>query len=334
MTTNSYYTARATEVFSGRNRIINGACTVQQRAALANISANAYGPVDRFQALNTGSGGTVSQNASSMTINGATQASVVTFVGSTIPTTFTGTSYYGGIFQSIEGYNCADLVGQPVTVSFWFQATVTGSYSFSLSDYTNTHTYVTTFNVTTANTSQYVVINVPTLPTSLTVPNSNAGGLNVAIGVLATGSRGTATLNTWQAGGYLAASTATNWATAPGNDIAVSLLQLEVGNVATPFERRDYGDVLRQCQRYYETGGANYLGYASTGAGQYVGGTNKFAVNKRSGPTIALTRSTTTNVQSTTTTNGIGQDSFFSVTYSAAAGAYQVTDSWTASAEL
>jgi len=30
-------------------------------------------------------------------------------------------------------------------------------------------------------------------------------------------------------------------------------VQLEVGSVATPFERRDYGRELVMCQRYYET---------------------------------------------------------------------------------
>ena len=62
------------------------------------------------------------------------------------------------------------------------------------------------------------------------------------------------TLNTWAAYSSSArtpASTSTWWTT---NDATFFLtgIQLEVGNSATEFEHRSYGDELLRCQRYYQ----------------------------------------------------------------------------------
>jgi hypothetical protein len=42
-----------------------------------------------------------------------------------------------------------------------------------------------------------------------------------------------------------------NW-TLPDIAVTARLIQLEIGDTATPFEHRSYGDELQRCQRYYE----------------------------------------------------------------------------------
>ena len=43
-----------------------------------------------------------------------------------------------------------------------------------------------------------------------------------------------------------------NLADTIGNDWQITGVQLEVGDTATPFEHRSYGDELARCQRYYQ----------------------------------------------------------------------------------
>ena len=60
----------------------------------------------------------------------------------------------------------------------------------------------------------------------------------------------------------------------------VSLVQLEAGSVATPFENRPIGTELALCQRYYELFNSNNPG---------ITGTSRYAVVKRATPTVTRT---------------------------------------------
>jgi hypothetical protein len=235
---------------SGRNRIINGNCNIAQRGSLVCTSGvSGYGGPDRFFAINTASaGGSFTQSVSTMSVNGRAQPCVVQTVNTSI-SSMTGVNYWEGIQQIIEGVNAFDLLGKPVVVSFWFQTTVTGTYSFALVDGASTNSYVSTFSAT-ANTPTKVVIPIATLSTSLSITNTNGPGLIVIIGALNTGTFSTASLNSWQSGNHFTSTTLTNWGIA-GNTIAVTELQLEAGSVATPFEERSYGQEIALCYRYY-----------------------------------------------------------------------------------
>ena len=88
-----------------------------------------------------------------------------------------------------------------------------------------------------------------------------------------------------------------------GRTYYVAMVQLELGEQATPFEHRSYGDELARCQRYYEkigtgnirVGPANYTLSGATFRG-YVA----FNTTKRSTPTIGYS-SVTSSVESSTT---------------------------------
>ena len=82
-----------------------------------------------------------------------------------------------------------------------------------------------------------------------------------------------------------------------GGSMNVSLVQLEVGDTATPFEHRSYGQELALCQRYYELGN----GYAG---GRYSDnltiGSAYFSTAKRAIPSVSLSGSNSPTVVSAT----------------------------------
>ena len=80
--------------------------------------------------------------------------------------------------------------------------------------------------------------------------------------------------------------------TLPNIPITATEIQLELGEVATPFERRPYGLELALCQRYFEfISAGNLAGVAnSTNEARMAG---IFRVFKRATPTIAIATGTT-----------------------------------------
>jgi hypothetical protein len=242
---------------AGRNRIINGDCRVQQYNAstYANSGVKQYGPFDRWFSNNGGGGGgVIAQGVGIIIYGGVTYPAADYWVG-TVPT-FSPASSLGWVpfNQNIEGSNCFDLLGKPVTASFLFSGNVNGTYSVSLQDATNTQYCVETFNYTNAPNAQRVAVTFPALPTNLVVPNSTAGGLTFRIAQYSQYPVNVASVvGAWASGAAWCASTSTNWTTAVNNAIQITNVQLEAGTVATPFERLEYGESLRRCQRYYYT---------------------------------------------------------------------------------
>lgn len=232
-----------------RNRIINGACTVQQRSSVV-MGVGQYGGPDRFFAQNIATGGTSTQLASTLTYNGVVRPTVRQRTD-TSSTSFTTTNLINGITQFIEGYNCYDLLSKFITVSFIFNTNVSGTYSFSINDSSSTNSYVSTFSATANTPAKKTISLAAIIPSGAVIPNSNTLGLVVSIGALNQATYQTATLNTWLSGKFISASGATNWAATAGNFIELTELQLEIGSVATPFERRPYGMELALCQRYF-----------------------------------------------------------------------------------
>lgn len=249
MTTNAPLTAQAIHTASGRNRIINGSCAVQQYGSISvGATGGIYGGVDRYAAVNSGStGGTFTQSASTLTFNSVTKPCILQTV--TAPGTFTSTNFYAGILQRIEGYNVFDLIGQPMTLSFIFSASQAGTYAVAVRDGTTSNSYVTTITAA-SNTPTKYIINIPA-NSSLSIPTSTSIGMYVNIGALNSGTFQTSTLNAWQAGNFYSASGTVSWGATNGATIALTELQLEAGTVATNFERESYQVTLAKCQRYF-----------------------------------------------------------------------------------
>lgn len=244
--------ARAALGITGKNRIINGDVRVAQRGfnGVYTTGISGYGGPDRFLANNSSTGGQFTQSLGTLVDNGVTKNCVLQTVNTTVPDLSTN-KIWSGITQIIEGVNCYDLLGSPITVSFLFRASVTGTYSVAIRDSTLSYSYVSTFSAT-ANVVTKVVVTTPAIPLAASIPNTNGGGMSVWIGAINSATYSTSTLNAWQSGNFICGSASTLWGLTSGATIAVTELQLEAGTSATTFERKSYGEQLLNCKRYLQ----------------------------------------------------------------------------------
>jgi hypothetical protein len=291
-TINSYTPTESN--MAGRNRIINGDMRIDQRnagALVAGAAGNIYG-VDRFPVGVFGAGtGRISTQQSSTTPTG--------FVKSLVNTVTTADaappSAYGYcVFQRIEGNNTADLMwgtsnAQPITISFWVRSSLTGNYVISTVNNGVTWGYSTTYTINTANTWEYKTITIDGATSGTWETDSNVGiGLIFGLGG---GADRQATLNSWYAPtGTNTPTDATgcvDWIATSGATFYLTGVQLEVGSVATPFERRFYGQELQLAQRYYQkTGG--YFAATQVTSELYATGSCGVKVDMRANPTATL----------------------------------------------
>ena len=261
-----------TPVVGMKNKIINGACVIDQRNAGASVSTVAGDTfiVDRFNTYTTqASKLTGQQNAGSVTPpNGFRN-----YLGLTTTSAYSvGSSDIFTLFQNIEGYNVADLGwgtanAKTVTLSFWVRSSLTGTFGGSLLNGAQNRAYPFSYTISSASTWEQKSITVAgdTTGTWLT---TNGRGLIVGFG-LGNGSTFSGTAGAWTAGQIYSPTGATSVVGTNGATFYITGVQLEVGSTATSFDYRPYGTELALCQRYLPwfntgNGGGGTQAYNST----------------------------------------------------------------------
>lgn len=110
-------------------------------------------------------------------------------------------------------------------------------------------------------------------------------------------------------------------------------VQLELGETATPFEHRSYGEELALCERYYETG-LMFVQSSTHANGSTLGTSSIFATQKRTTPTVGLTATSSFGLTSGPSTQGITEKTVgMNAVFNAAGGAFTFVN-FTADAEL
>jgi len=255
LATNGSATANLSSINSGqlagmRNKIINGAMEISQRGTSFAAVAHSTYTIDRFQWQHSG--------AMVVTITQSTDVPNDTFQSSykvdvTTADASIAAGEYALIAQYIEGYNVRDLIGQTFTLSFWVKSPKTGTHCVSFRNSIYNRSYVLEYTVSVANTWEYKTLTVTGgLITAGTWNWTNGVGLTV-IFTLTTGSTFQTTAGAWQTGNFIGTSNQVNCMDSTANDFFLTGVQLEIGSVATPFERRPIGTELALCQRYYQT---------------------------------------------------------------------------------
>jgi hypothetical protein len=346
-----------------RNRIINGDMRIDQRNAGAAVTitndSNIY-TVDRWQVVES-SGCVLSAqqvtDAPSGFVN-SHKLTVTTAAGSI------GASETGFFQQRIEGTNVSDLAwgtasAKTITVSFWVKSSITGSFSGSIKNGSVNRSYPFSYTISSANTWEQKSVAIPG-DTSGTWATDTGIGFSLTFDI-GSGSSRRGTASTWASANFDGVTGAASIVTTLNATWQVTGVQLEVGSVATPFERRPYGTELALCQRYFEKsynietvpntvtavgrfGGGGVQG--ATTANEINAGTPRFAVQKRATPTITLfdgngnsgkVNRVQFGVQDNFNSDGIAGDigqTTFTVLSLSGATASGLTFHWTASSEL
>ena len=251
---------------SNRNLIINGGMQVAQRGTSFTTPSNIY-TLDRwFSTDNTGAAVTVTQdsdapdgftNSAKITVNAADTSLAVNSVCL--------------LRQNIEGVNFSQCgfgssQAKDITISFWVKSSITGQYSVALNNSAYDRSYVTGYTITSANTWEYKSVQISgdtsgTWLTSFSIGAAVHFPVAVEAGKITSG-------NAWTSGFNYGVTGQVNFVGTNNATFQITGVQLEVGDTATPFEHRSYGDELARCQRYFwslNSGGSSYK-YLAQGA--------------------------------------------------------------------
>lgn len=301
---------------SSRRININGAMQVAQRGTVTN-AGNEYAGPDRYKFRKNDGAYTISQDSDVPSGQGFTSSwkADVTAVPSG------GSNSYLFLNHRIEGQDLQHLKkgtssSESLTLSFWIKSSVTGTYIVEIYDNDNDRQISKSYTVSSADTWEYKTLTYAG-DTSGTIDNDNTASLEVNFWFYSGSNFNSGTLNTsW------AASTdanrvvgQVNAANNTANNIYLTGVQLEVGEVATPFEHRSYADELLKCYRYYELWPGTNSFYQSPAAGynNLYRARLDFKVPKRATPSV--TTYGTGNYPSNSgyvDTDGVGNDA---VTY-------------------
>ena len=243
---------------SNRNIIINGAMQVAQRATSATGKGAdpGYFTLDRMYYFENGTTDVrFTQSQSTDVPTGGGFGKSLKFDCTTADASLAVDNQLT-LKHRIEGQNIQQLKwgtssAEDVTLSFWINATKTGTYIVEFSR--ESRKISQAYTVSSSNTWEKKTLTFVGDTGGSVVTNDSANRLeiNFYMGVGTNYSSGT--LETTWTGGTNAnrAVGQVNAFDNTSNNILFTGLQLEVGTVATPFEHRSYGQELALCQRYY-----------------------------------------------------------------------------------
>jgi hypothetical protein len=258
-----------------RNLIINGAMQVAQRGT--SSTTNGY-TIDRF--VMYGSGPTTTKSQQTLTSGSPYDEGFRYFVRQNNDSASSATNAYVYTAQFIESQTIAGSgwnyksSSSHVTLSFWVRSSLAGTYYAGLTTYDSPEYIRHKAFTLVANT--WTKVTFTTAGNSNLVFNNDSGrGLFVEVipyyGTDYTGGEEVNTNDWYSRGGNLDAyypNFAQNWANTASATFDVTGVQLELGENASDFEHRSFGEELALCQRYCQvrsSEGVNYGVFASGG---------------------------------------------------------------------
>ena len=280
---------------ANRNMIINGNMEVAQRSTSVAVTASDYHTCDRW-GISLSSAGRFTMSQESITdLEGFGKALKL---DCTTADTSIASDELLLLYQRFEGQFLQKMqkgfsTAKPVTLSFYVKGNANATYVAELLDADNSNRHINkSFSVTTSWSR-----------VSLTFPGDTTGKLDAD-------NANSLRLHIWLHGGsnYTSGTLQTSWGSIVAANRAAGIssffdstdreffitgVQMELGEVAQPFEHETFGDNLAKCQRYYFNITGDNVDYA--GLMGYANGTSdvrfsvKFPVPMRANPTFAGT---------------------------------------------
>lgn len=163
------------------------------------------------------------------------------------------------IEQRIEAQNLQHLMygtanAKTTTLSMWVKSSVAGKYGVNIRAHDASDNYNASFTINTADTWEHKTMTIDgnTLSGGQ-ITNDNGIGLWFRLMLICGSDHRTSTVDQWVAdNSHNAPSDAqTTWGTSTSHEFYLTGVQWEVGEQASAFEHRSFGEELSLCQRYF-----------------------------------------------------------------------------------
>ena len=238
------------------NIIINGDMSVAQRGT-SSTSTNLQ-TVDRWGVSFGGVAATQSQQA--LTSGSPYEAGFNNFIRAANTSTSSSTTSYIQFYQRIEAQYIANSgwnfksSSSFITLSFWARSSLQGTYYVNVVTNDGTAYYRSKAFALSADTWTKVTFTIEG-NSNLTINDDNGIGFTVNIvphyGTGYTGSNAnTTSWYTLVSNDYMP-DFAQSWSESSSATFDVTGVQLEVGQVATPYKHENFADNLKRCKRYF-----------------------------------------------------------------------------------
>lgn len=247
------------------NLLVNGGMTISQRVGTTETTPTAGGlTLDRWRLSISAASKIAYQQVTSVVPAGASHSLKLSVVS----------GYSAGsleafvIQQNIEGINVAHLGwgasgAQPMAISFMVRASATGTYNLSAANSAGTRSYVTEFDIDSANTWTKIELVIPGDTTGTWLTAEGVIGISVRIDLGShSGFEGAA--NTWAGANYTRTSGAISWVATTSRTLYFTDFKAEVAS-PTAFERESATIAFARCLRYYQAAIASWDGQTATG---------------------------------------------------------------------
>jgi hypothetical protein len=263
----SGYQTKALNQFPYRNLLINGDMQIAQRAtSVASITTSSYNTADRWTVYAT-TLGTWTQSVENDAPTGSGFRKSLKMLCTTADAS-PATNDSLEITQILEGQNLQQVkkgtaAAEQLTLSFWIKSNVTGTYTVWIYDGDNARAIAAQYTVSASGTWEYKTVTFAA-DTTGAFDNDNNASLYLRFGLgFGSGWTSGTLASSWQS--YTQANVGVgqvNVGAATNNYWQITGVQLEVGDVATPFEFKPVEDELLECQRYY----TNFYPYGAVGS--------------------------------------------------------------------
>ena len=302
-----------------RNAIINGNFDIWRRGT--SRTSNGYGSADRWSCAHSGTTKTASRQE--FTLGQTSVPGEPAYFMRHVVTSVAGSGNYCQIRQMIE--DVRTFAGQTATLSFWAKADASKNIAIE---------FIQSFGTGGSPSARITGIGAQkiALTTSWAKYNITVDIPSITGKTLGSDGNHCLCLYFWFDAGSDYASRTANLGQQSGT-FDIAQVQLEEGSVATPFERRSYGEELALCQRYYGVTVAMTRGYANA-ASTVLESQIRWHQVMRTAPSVTLTAGTRLNVAylALPTPTMYGVRHYLEST--AAGDTYAINDTITADAEL
>ena len=255
--------------YGNRNLIINGAMQVAQRGT--SSTSLGYQTVDRFNVHKNGSFDQLAFTQAQVTDAPAGFSNSYKFTTTTAETTVDADESIG-IRTALEGQDLQQLgygtgSAKKLTLSFYVKSSQTGTFAIYFYSADTVRIITRTYTISSANTWEQKSVTIDG-DASGSIDNDANESLQISWAIAAGSNFTSSDSTSWSAysNAKLYYDHAQNAVLTTTNATwQITGVQLELGEQATPFEHRSFGDELIKCQRYYSQYDSTNGGWVGSG---------------------------------------------------------------------